>query len=518
MKNYIGVSLIVLAFIVCLGSIYNCNALRRERIVTPQNKAFELKEDGATAVEVAQVLMSDFGLNKADELALILKDATFNASQIAAMLKKVFIVSVNDIENILKATGFTNEQAFIATSQFLAKKFAPQLRFDKAASTFPMSAQDYYNKVIETGLYNKRFNCDCFSKEFPDNNKANCKSRAYHNTDRQSPTSGQYTSKVWQDDELSWAPNGNAVKIPTYFKAFECGRQIRIVYWWFYGWQENCSPNYYSGQVSYHHADWERILVTLSEDESRVAAVTYFQHSGWYTRLAEGGDRNRFAGANYKPGFEKFEINHPVVYVGKRQHGSYHNEGGTGVSGISFCSYFQDYRHNERNQDLWLNTWNYLVSLEDGAEQWMAHEADPDLNFRWGACKGPIEDGKDHGCSISQHPVETSSVEYFCNIKACNGLSSIVTDKTGIPIGAAISGTPSGCFESQCEYHDNQTGWTQAHPGTCSHCPPGYTDAGIKCGKGDWYNPRSWKTTSIHYYGLDYKISHSDYGLLKSQE
>ena len=85
MKNYIGVSLIVLAFIVCLGSIYNCNALRRERIVTPQNKAFELKEDGATAVEVAQVLMSDFGLNKADELALILKDATFNASQIADM-------------------------------------------------------------------------------------------------------------------------------------------------------------------------------------------------------------------------------------------------------------------------------------------------------------------------------------------------------------------------------------------------------------------------------------------------
>ena len=139
-------------------------------------------------------------------------------------------------------------------------------------------------------------------------------------------------------------------------------------------------------KITYHHGDWERILVTLSEDKSKIAAVTYFQHSGWYTRLAEGGDRDRApkAGASYKPGFTVFGNYHPVVYVGKQQHGSYHHEGGTGSGGISFCGYFEDYRHNEGNQDLCLDTWKNLVSLDEKAEPWMVREALPDPKFKWG--------------------------------------------------------------------------------------------------------------------------------------
>ncbi|MGA1842906.1 MAG: hypothetical protein ACMUIU_20000 [bacterium] len=393
----------------------------------------------------------------------------------------------------------------------LANQFAPQLRFDKAAATFPMSAQDYFNKVIETQLYKQKLNCEVYSKSTPDENVNECKSRAYYNIDRRSVRSGQYPSKVWQYDKLRWVPDGNYIKIPTYFKIFTCGGQTRIVYWWFYGWQERCKPNFFSGKVSYHHADWERVLVTLSEDKTRIAAVTYFQHSGWYTRLAEGGDRDRFAGASYESGFERFKNIHPVVYVGKRQHGSYHNQGGTGTEGISFCSYFEDYRHNEGKQDLWLNSWEDLVNLGNETEPWMAREADTDPNFRWGACTG------DGGCSISQHPVKTSNDNFFCSLDACKGLASIVIDKTGVPAGAAISGTPSGCFESQCEYHDNQTGWTPAHPGKCSHCPSGYTDMGAFCGKGGlkfW----NWGTKKIHYYGLEYKLPQSDSGLLRSQK
>ena len=43
----------------------------------------------------------------------------------------------------------------------------------------------------------------------------------------------------------------------------------------------------------------------------------------------------------YKPGLE-FNGDHPIVYVGKDQHGSYHNQGGAGdsLSGFSYCFYF----------------------------------------------------------------------------------------------------------------------------------------------------------------------------------
>lgn len=390
----------------------------------------------------------------------------------------------------------------------LAEKFAPQLRFDKAAATFPMSAQDYYNQVIETGLYKEKLNCDPSSFLSPQDSLEECRSRAYHNTERQSVRSGQYPSKVWQIDKRQWVPDGNSVKIPTYYKVFQCGNQIRILYWFFYGWQDRCAPT--MKKISYHHGDWERILVTLSEDQSKIAAVTYFQHRGQYTRLAEGGDRDRGpkAGASYKPGFTIFESYHPVVYVGKQQHGSYHNEGGTGSGGVSFCGYFEDYRHNEGNQNLWLDTWNHLLSLEEKAEPWMVREALPDPKFRWGACEG----GGESGCSIGQHPVKASNQKDICNLKACEGFATIVTDKSGIPLGGiATGGNPSACFESQCEFHDNQFGWTAAHPGTCSHCPRGYTDMGpLGCWSG-------LKRKNIHYYGLDYSLSTSDEGLIKSR-
>ncbi len=35
-----------------------------------------------------------------------------------------------------------------------------------------------------------------------------------------------------------------------------------------------------------HQADWEAVTLLLSADLTRVAAVTYSQHGGWYTRVA----------------------------------------------------------------------------------------------------------------------------------------------------------------------------------------------------------------------------------------
>lgn len=54
-------------------------------------------------------------------------------------------------------------------------------------------------------------------------------------------------------------------------------------------------------------------MVILSEDATRVAVVTYWQHAGWYTRI--GG----------RDGFGIVDGTHPIVYAGLKNHGSYHN-------------------------------------------------------------------------------------------------------------------------------------------------------------------------------------------------
>lgn len=50
------------------------------------------------------------------------------------------------------------------------------------------------------------------------------------------------------------------------------------------------------------------------------------QKKGWYTRI---------------PGhYETFNVTHPVAYVGKSNHGTYHDDGGTGT-----CCYYEDFRN-----------------------------------------------------------------------------------------------------------------------------------------------------------------------------
>ena len=60
--------------------------------------------------------------------------------------------------------------------------------------------------------------------------------------------------------------------------------QVRIKYLFFYTWQPPCmtSPE----PKGMHQGDWEAFTVTLSQDRQRIAAVSYHQHGGWYTRVA----------------------------------------------------------------------------------------------------------------------------------------------------------------------------------------------------------------------------------------
>ena len=54
--------------------------------------------------------------------------------------------------------------------------------------------------------------------------------------------------------------------------------------------------------------------------------VMFGQKKGWYTRIP----------AHY----ETFNVTHPVAYVGKSNHGAYHDDGGTGT-----CCYYEDFRN-----------------------------------------------------------------------------------------------------------------------------------------------------------------------------
>jgi Vacuolar protein sorting-associated protein 62 len=118
------------------------------------------------------------------------------------------------------------------------------------------------------------------------------------------------------------------------------------MYWFFYGYQDTCLPG-----TGSHDADWERVAVKLKR--GRLERVMFFQHAGHYTR--QGQDLSYFEGT------------HPVAFVGKNSHGSYHDDGGTGS-----CLYFEDHRNpGERNFSM--RTWQNLVELSDGfgAPEWM---------------------------------------------------------------------------------------------------------------------------------------------------
>ena len=119
-------------------------------------------------------------------------------------------------------------------------------------------------------------------------------------------------------------------------------------YWWFYGFQYPCNTLPDAANDGAHNGDWEHLWVTTNSTRDAIEAVTFFQHSGWYTRRSGGfemaGDR-------------------PMVYVGKRSHGSYDNrctalQGCTDVPGSS-CGYWADFRNPL--VDDWVNTGLYLV-------------------------------------------------------------------------------------------------------------------------------------------------------------
>ncbi|QDE94364.1 hypothetical protein BHS06_34410 [Myxococcus xanthus] len=290
----------------------------------------------------------------------------------------------------------------------LQSKFAPRLRFDGSARGYPMSAQVFYDAAIVN------------------------------------PQQG-----IIQNTDASTLGTGT---IPTYYQLIECGQQVRIKYWWFYGYQSACDE---VGNGT-HHGDWEDVTVTLSEDKSTIAAVTFSMHGKRYTRLASRG------------GFQVEDGTHPVVYVGKNSHAAHYKQGGSG--GLDNCLPWEEYRNNSTGTHL--DSWMNLVNLDTDAEPWMA--ADRIGNFVWGYN------------GVSTHPTRSGP---SCRMNAAHWSFTVPT-----------------WWHSQCKTGDRDDG-TSCH----SACRPGYTDMGLTC--------TNWSITSLHtyrqhIYGYDYTLPTSDRGLM----
>ncbi|XXF78841.1 hypothetical protein P2318_03510 [Myxococcaceae bacterium GXIMD 01537] len=284
-------------------------------------------------------------------------------------------------------------------------KFAPRLRFDGSARGYPMSAQVFYDGAVLT------------SRPTP-----------LQNTDASTLGTGT---------------------LPTYYQVIECGQQqVRIKYWWFYGYQSACDP-FGNGT---HNGDWEDVTVTLSEDSSSIAAITFTMHGHTYTRLAARG------------GFSVEDGAHPVIYVGKNTHAAHYQQGGSGAD--DNCLPWEEYRNNSTGTHL--NSWVNLVNLDTGEEPWMV--ADRISDFPWGY------DG------VTTHPTRKGP---SCRMTTATWSNDVPT-----------------WWHSQCKVGDRDDG-SSCH----AQCRSGYTDTGLLCS--------SWSNTYSQYiYTYSYPLPTTNLGLL----
>src|SRR5262249_17205031 len=143
---------------------------------------------------------------------------------------------------------------------------------------------------------------------------------------------------------------------------------------------------------------------------------------------------------------------HPVVYVGRAAHGSYHDAGGLGG-----CGYFDDSHHPTPDRSL--ETWRILVSLDDNEEPWMRQERA--AGFNWGEERGKTPPTK---------------AESSCDMDVCKGVARWAPAEL------------NGCYKQECRVGDRDSGVA-----CLAHCRAGYTDGGLLC--------TNWKT--LHTYAKE---------------
>jgi hypothetical protein len=444
----------------------------------PRIRARVMRDQGCNATEITIALRNEFGLSK-DEIAAILLAEDFGCVEIGEAIVVVFdldewqaaqwmkgfgcsaretydvlmlVFDIQDeiqVERILFAAGYEMEEFIDFTAFGTVEKFAPVLYFDGSHLGLPMSAQVYFETVLDLALAPG----DCIKWK----------------TSFDGPCGREGVVSLCGRDDCSCGMHNNTFQtltdgqVPTYYKVIsdietvDEGR-VRIAYWWYYGFQGLCNPLCiplpfgfcYGGRDGSHHGDWENIQVTTSPDRSKIDYVTYGFHGYWYTRTWNGvpkyGDR-------------------PVGYVGKIAHGCYHTDDHSGwmVGTPSHCCEYADYR-NEKPGTIWYNANENLVSLRGNSEPWMladriASEYEYDgkkytiIDWQWGP---PIE------YCVSRF--WGSCIDWETTL-ACG--THPTTDGTNPPLHWGVpscNGDPEGCggYKASCPYvgtPDYNQGW-----------------------------------------------------------
>jgi hypothetical protein len=451
----------------------------------------QVLKDILPVVDLATVLRDVFALDSFSA-AQVLADLGFTVSDLHEILTGLYGLSDICVENAFLALGFSDEEFLWITAGQYVSKYAPVLAFDKKANTFPMDAQKWFEEMLcgEEGGPPLNHEGQCGPSDRPSCDPADGDSACPPghecvawpvpgpggicmpsepllcdpaDGDPACPPgvmchpNGGLTHKYeecqqyatgWTTGEIEHLWKGNAdfstldqygYAVPTYYKLRRCGAigtgdddacvpgQLRIQYYWFYGWQQNCDCC--SGK---HLADWEWIMVTLREDRESIAAVTFKQHKGWYTRRWSPVDKNNWCEICSDLGGELVcaptacpsgldctntacpsgrGTGHPVVFVGKTAHGSFHNDGG-GAN----CLYYEDPR-NPDSKSVW-NTWETpLISLDGNEQDWL--EYDRTADWYWGYTKVPT------------HPTAqgfSGDSTDLCDTDACRGKTLVGTE------------------------------------------------------------------------------------------
>lgn len=310
-----------------------------------------LREQGYSVIEIAQALSEEFNLDQ-DELLSILIDEGYVAYDIYNVLVNFYSLSVIESEHILYYLGFSPDDYLEFTTYAWVSRYAPVLKFDSAHKGLPMSAQVYFETILDPYTITGNISWG---------------------TPWDGPCGEPGVVLLCARDECTCGMENNdfskllSGEVPTYYKVIsdiEDGDEgrLRIAYWWFYGFQKPCSyVDGCPGADGSHHGDWEHLVITTSPDREQIDYVTYFFHGDWYTR----------SHGNYYV-YPDGSGERPVVFVGKLAHGSYHNQEHSGwMAGTPHhCCEYADYRNPTINT-VWANVQDNLVSLRGNSEPWM---------------------------------------------------------------------------------------------------------------------------------------------------
>ena len=291
---------------------------------------------------------------------------------------------------ILRALAFAASTALLVTALAVpatagqglpavvetVKRFAPVLAFDSSQQGYPMSAEVFFERMLREERNAAESEVTWVGRQ-ADRSLEPPLGYTYSRvpSSRDSSSDNWYWTVQTAPGEKNLLNRGTR---PTYYSvAPHPNGALRIMYWWFYGYQYPCNPTLVGGSGA-HFGDWERVMVTTTTDRRQVESVTYWQHGGWYTRT---------------PG--PLVAGRPLVFVGKDSHGSYHYSREVAAFNHS-CFYWDDIRSPNgavpysppargAKTDYWWTSTSPLVKLpkvkDQSTEDWMFADR---VGQRWG--------------------------------------------------------------------------------------------------------------------------------------